>query len=144
MVASVGASQLNAPTSKEFTCFPKLPIELRREIWMWACFHTRDVHLGTMCRSARSLPASLPVPIGIDTYRYYISRTPCPSILRTNQESRAEGLRWYALDFEVRIETDLYNFLVFPRIYVNWAADRICIDDDWVLDGIRDLENIFV
>ena len=72
------------PVLKEFTLFPRLPIELRNNIWELVCFQPRVVRL---------LPEHSPFLSA--TEHKVKGQTPAPMILQICQESRREGLRHY-------------------------------------------------
>ncbi|KUJ21584.1 uncharacterized protein LY89DRAFT_681048 [Mollisia scopiformis] len=142
-VYSQGQSLSSGQMPTAFTCFPDLPIELRLRIWTWACFHPRDVHVGV--KTVRTItPWTNPSPIGLVDYRYYFSRTSCPLILRTTRESRSEALKRYQLDFGIHTSIERLTCSIPPRIYVNWEADRICIDDDFALYGAEALRDLLL
>jgi len=110
----------------EFTCFPKLPLELRQKIWKEACYIPRVIDLwgvwldGTMTIGERSIWRT----------HMWKSYNAVPSILYTSHEARNIGLKHYSLDFGTRIRRPLgpvtIKLEIAPKIYVNWACDVIC------------------
>jgi 2EXR family len=131
----------DARAETTFTCFPKLPAELRTKVWKYASHVTRNIDISTKtlylsCKRNGEGPA---MPY------YYVSSCPPPAILLVCKESRTEALKYYKLDFE---SEDLWGLsgtsntppvliATPPRIYINWQVDRICMMDplrfeDWI------------
>ena len=113
---------------RSFSHFPRLPPELRRQVWKHACFHPRDVDL-TASFEAHTLVTKHE---GIPTKFHYLSICPPPALLSVNNESRSEGLKWYTLDFGSRSLNPLSPTSPSagegkPHIYMNWTVDRICL-----------------
>lgn len=103
----------------EFSCFLKLPIELRLGIWNLAMLpRTVDIHIR---------------PIGsLDTIEWELaelySNTPVPVTLQACQESRIEGLRVYKLCFGTHMisagpKEGTFSFARNPRTYFSYAMD---------------------
>jgi hypothetical protein len=116
-----------------FEGFPKLPLELRRMIWTYACFVPRNIDVWAVSTSEEE---------GFDEFddsqygAYWgeitksRSHNPVPPILNTSSESREIGLQHYSLSFGtdhkhsfgfVKIEISFP-----PKIYVNFDCDIIC------------------
>lgn len=120
----------------EFTCFPRLPTELRDIIWTLACFQPRVIdiwlkELAANVRKGSAVAAFANAPTRHDRYPfYYLSHqiTP-PAVLQTCKESRAIGLKYYSLSFDTSqvMKEGLGTITVAtpPRIYVNRACDII-------------------
>jgi hypothetical protein len=108
-----------------FTCFSRLPLELRRMIWKYTCFHQRNVDI-----TASYLPDQL-WDIWDESYFhdvfYYLSLCGPPAVLHVNKESRSEGLKWYSLDFGTRPTISGPIYASLDHIYINWQVDRICV-----------------
>ncbi|KAE9370106.1 hypothetical protein N431DRAFT_546073 [Stipitochalara longipes BDJ] len=124
--------------ARSFTCFPRLPLELRQLIWKHVSFQRRDVDI-----TASFLSHTLAIDSEADFPEefHYISVCPPPAILSVNREARSEGLRWYILDFgapSIKFpSTSTLSFFereVKPHIYINWNIDRICLVN-WGLIG---------
>ncbi|RDW73021.1 hypothetical protein BP6252_06928 [Coleophoma cylindrospora] len=77
----------NHTTAMDFKYFPELPTEIRLEIWHYAILFQRVVEIKT--RKVR-------VDDTRDRYRRYF-RTPPPSLMSVNQESRNEAVQRYTL-----------------------------------------------
>lgn len=112
------------PSQTAFTCFPKLPTEIRLMIWDDVCFFPRNIDLwvlyhGQIKRRLRGRSNTF------DCNRY-VSICPHPSILHANRESRAVGLKYYELAFGMHTILDYgMEFSTPARIYVNWNSDVI-------------------
>ncbi|CZR55805.1 uncharacterized protein PAC_05693 [Phialocephala subalpina] len=122
-----------------FTLFPKLPKELRLQVWNNASFITRNVDIWIAV-----LRVGDPLSQFVNSeHHYFVSSAPPPALLHCCQESRAEGLKHYTLDFgtnkKLNGDRPIKNrsagvaLVVEPRIYINWAADRICLMNYWIV-----------
>lgn len=117
-----------------FTCFSKLPPELRCKVWREASFQKRNIcitikKLGTWDEDLLEGVWACPFA--------YISRSTHPAILHTSREARTEGLKYYTLDFGVSYVRPLFTFSSPPRTYINWKADRVCITEPQLLNTRR-------
>lgn len=126
-----------------FTCFPRLPLELRDSIWTHASFGSRNLDtwmefLGEM-RYNRPSDSS-------QSFRYATMSRP-PPILHTSREARNVGLRQYHSMFEVLFAPPIYKhrrgphrrgprrpprnsgveIRLPPQIYYNDQADPGCM-----------------
>ncbi|KAH7348642.1 hypothetical protein BKA65DRAFT_501028 [Rhexocercosporidium sp. MPI-PUGE-AT-0058] len=119
--ASVRPKQCNT-----FTCFPKLPAELRNMIWEHASNLPRNLDI--WARRIRSLSYRWSVgddPVKYQPFKFY-TKQPVPSILQTNRESRAIGHLHYHLSFETWFQCDDGLAVTTPaRVYSNFAMDQI-------------------
>ncbi|KAF7952869.1 hypothetical protein EAE96_006093 [Botrytis aclada] len=105
-----------------FMGFLKLPIEIRIKIWEFVANQPRNVDIWQRRlgffeeeRSQFGCPVTC-----------WVTLSAVPSILHVSRESRAIGLKFYRLDFGVKIPP--YRGMSItnePRIYVNWDRDRI-------------------
>jgi hypothetical protein len=127
-----------------FTCFPKLPIELRLKIWKEASSVPRRI-----CVYIRVLaqPFEEDDSDGEDedndgeddltfTSFIYLATWPHLPVLRTSRESRIESLKHYKLAFgvEKKKRTRPSITLSSPaNTYINGKADRICLSNTYVL-----------
>ncbi|CAG8983014.1 hypothetical protein HYALB_00003593 [Hymenoscyphus albidus] len=112
----------------EFTCFPRLPTELRLKIWGIICNTGRDLWIGAKYYRNTSDYSKLSEDEKEDTYlvfRYYTFSLP-PAVLHVNHESRFEGLKYYTLAFGSGYKSAGQKFETTPRTYVNFQVDRIC------------------
>jgi hypothetical protein len=104
----------------QFTLFPTLPVELRLKIWTIASFHSRNVDIWARCLGK----------IGSRLHPYtpfkYTSHCSVPAILHACRESREVGLQYYHLDFGTFYENGTFRFETLPKIYINFAVDRVC------------------
>ncbi|CZR66005.1 uncharacterized protein PAC_15905 [Phialocephala subalpina] len=118
------------PKLTEFHPFPDLPIELRSIIWKEACFVSRDVDIWMRYQGEVRLD-QIPEAEGLEVFlpHPYHSRSQAPSILQVDQESRAEGLRWYRLEFGTNMRIGGLSYVLPPKIYINWEVDRLCLMD---------------
>jgi len=124
----------------EFTCFQKLPPELRIKIWKYAAFQPRWIIIGTKGSHHQNMHNS-----AYFLHLFYPSRQ-VPSLLQANKESRAEGLTVYKFVFDDDHSSTRSWDLVFrglglwpilqpplqgltvqlsigTPIYINWATD---------------------
>lgn len=92
-----------------FTCFSRLPAELRLAIWQGA--------LPIRILTVRTIPAPSPHPWGRPAFA---SIDPQPALLSVNKESREEALKTYV------VLHDPYG----PRFYFNSLRDTIFFDVD--------------
>ncbi|PVH84662.1 hypothetical protein DL98DRAFT_69001 [Cadophora sp. DSE1049] len=110
--------------SSTFIRFPNLPSELRLKVWKYACCISRNLVL--QLKDLRQADIA-------DDYTpyFFYSSCPVPAVLRVCQESRAEALQHYSLDFEVHetweLERGRITFEAPATIYINWSFDRVCI-----------------
>ena len=120
---------------KEFTCFPKLPIELRIKIWGNACSATRNVDI-------RAKQFVMPGDCFENHYLYYwYSSCAVPAVLHVSKESRTEGLKHYKPDFATHREIEMEDPISLTmsistpaQVYINWNNDRLCLIDPYSLD----------
>jgi hypothetical protein len=123
-------------SSAAFTLFPKLPIEIRLNIWKAICYIQRNVDITTAYYCVQSTQKhSMSYPF------FYKSSCPPPAVLHVNQESRSEGLRHYKLDFRAKYEVHHDRFqpvtvIAQPKIYFNWMVDRLCIVEPSLVVGM--------
>ncbi|CZR67218.1 uncharacterized protein PAC_17117 [Phialocephala subalpina] len=115
---------LNMPV-KMFTCFPKLPLEIRNMIWAEAAKVPRNVDVwsptfGTMTLTSDTSDER----VVVTPYRFISKQTP-PGILHTNQESRAISLKHFHLAFGNDFDGEGLGFSFEPTIMCG-KDDRIC------------------
>ncbi|KAE9366646.1 hypothetical protein N431DRAFT_445360 [Stipitochalara longipes BDJ] len=121
-------SAFKTQEERTFTCFPKLAPEIRIKIWKEACKVTRNVDLWVEIGWWLSnIDGTLP-----GYPHFFRSQSRPPAVLSVCRESRAEGLKFYTLDFGIKVE-------MFPgggvsstasrpsRVYFNWKYDRLCL-----------------
>jgi hypothetical protein len=87
-----------AQPQKTFHGFPKLPKELRLDIWDLAAFIPRSI---VLTERPFSFPGWYRSPESDECLPYYISSPTAPPILHTCYESRVQALRYYKREFEV-------------------------------------------
>ncbi|PMD23861.1 hypothetical protein NA56DRAFT_657100 [Hyaloscypha hepaticicola] len=107
----------------KFTLFSELPSELRIKIWTFVCFQPRNVDIFT--ENLGTIRVS--VDTQFETYRFYSHFCSHPSLLHACQEAREEGLKYYKLEYGTSHHFSLINISTPPRIYVNFACDRLCL-----------------
>jgi hypothetical protein len=100
----------------KFTCFPKLPKELRLKTWKHAATIPRNIDLWVD-----------PWVIDRHGHYYYMSTTLPPAVLSTCQESRQERLAIYKLAFGAESHVRRHRHSSDPYIYINWSADTLCL-----------------
>ncbi|TGO25083.1 hypothetical protein BPAE_0088g00350 [Botrytis paeoniae] len=120
------------PQLTEFTLFPKLPLEIRRQIWR-SSFESRNVSLqgGSVSRAPPNQPLPFNYPFEQPAKDFWVYGPPFPGPIHqlpvafVNRESRAETLLHY-----VRLHQDLHSpakdgtNLEYPAtIYFNPSLD---------------------
>lgn len=119
-----------------FTLFPSLPPEVRKDIWAFACFVSRNVDIYgiklcegiTGLRVCKAPEGAVPgAKDGLFYPHVFQSNSRIPAILHTSAESREEGLKWYNLSFGTNHSFDRLVVQTPPRIYVNFRVDRLCL-----------------
>ncbi|KAH6684494.1 hypothetical protein B0J14DRAFT_13977 [Halenospora varia] len=116
---------------QQFTLFPFLPLDLRLMIWEYSINQTRIVEL---CQSLEGRGPDDWKP-GDSEYNEnpFYSPTTIPTILHTNQESRAFGLTYYTLSFPRCSEP--------PRIYFCTKFDTLFLPGWCFADRHRNWED---
>ncbi len=107
----------------KFTRFSELPSELRIKIWTFVCFQPRNVDIFTENLGAIRVSDDAQ----FETYRFYSHFCSHPSLLHACQEAREEGLKYYKLGYGTSHHFPFINVSTPPRIYVNFACDRLCL-----------------
>jgi 2EXR family len=107
----------------EFTCFPKLPIEMRLKIWKCAANIPRNVDLWIGAAYSNMSMWG----VGSPSHEYIFSTSSPPAILHICRESRHEGLSNYALAFGTEYSVGRNRVTEEATVYVNWEADTICL-----------------
>jgi hypothetical protein len=109
------------PQDGDFIRFPKLPGELRQEIWILALPGPRDILIRLDPQDMRALDVS---DMKEDEHPYYRAKAyagPVPAHLHVNQESRAIAKIYYELGFKGQTRG--------RPIYVDFKIDTICFFD---------------
>lgn len=107
-----------------FTCFPKLPLELRRQIFKEACCVSRVIDIRANPIGSEEVGIAffgeyLAAPVG---FRTFCKST--PSILHVSREARSIGLKYYGLEFGTEFHLDIgpgvvVDFKAAPKIYLH-------------------------
>jgi hypothetical protein len=126
---TAASSGNSAGRYRTFTCFARLPPEIRKSVWKFSAFIPRNIDLRVGFMQFIQLNGTV-----IDEAHYFYSTVPPPAILHTCREARLEGLKVYKLRFGARSSSSRRNRPTFtisfePRIYLNRQTDRICIVD---------------
>lgn len=129
-VRSVSSSSTEEATScpgapKTFEKFNELPGELRLKIWKFASHIQRNVDIIPMYIFEGSN----------EQLHCFRSNCPQPTVLAICQESRAEALRYYTVDFTAEVDSAvsikardrLLSSVTRSDIYINWDVDRVCV-----------------
>jgi hypothetical protein len=112
---------------KEFTSFPQLPSELRLKIWAHACHHPRNIDIFLANLGKLRIENENGIS-DFASYRYYSKYSYShPVVLRVSKESREEALRHYHLSFGTSHVFSNVSISTPAKLYVNFAADRICL-----------------
>ncbi|TVY37125.1 hypothetical protein LOCC1_G006916 [Lachnellula occidentalis] len=134
-------NSLSSMADRTFTCFPKLPLELRNMIWDCAANLPRnlDIWAPTIGNEMVILWNQADGPINFTPYKFCSTR-PVPGILHANQESRTTALGFYELSFHTKIDvTDHIKIVTSNRIYCNPEADQICPMGPYGYEAISDI-----
>jgi hypothetical protein len=110
------------PVLETFTCFGELPSELRVKIWNHVCFHPRNVDISSETLGTVRICEGTYV----DVHKFF-SHALHPAVLHVSRESREEGMKHYQLEFGSSYTSSIINVSTPPRIYVNFACDRLCL-----------------
>lgn len=110
-----------------FTCFVKLPPELR--VMIWEVVANRNVDI----RARGDDPEEDLCTAEVPPLKFWTTQ-PVPGVLHANQEARQVGLKFYELSFGAQRFPGDVLFSGQPRIYCNFAADRICLMEELWLD----------
>jgi hypothetical protein len=114
-------------TERTFTCFGKLPLELRMVIWGFPCFHERNVFIWLTKPFGNMTDVTLiwhDLDDDPDLFNY-VTTTPPPAVLHTCQESRKAGLDHYYLLFGAKFRIGYSEILTPEHIYANPETDRM-------------------
>jgi hypothetical protein len=111
-------SPLSHPT--EFLLFPRLPLEIRLEIWAYASFLPRNVDIWPYY-----LGGPLTGPFHNFYPHHFVSNNGIPGLLHACAESRTVGLQHYVLGFGTCEIINGFSFQTPARIYVNPIVDRV-------------------
>lgn len=127
---STTALLLEAPRPNpdgDFIYFPKLPGELRQEIWILSLPGPRDILIRLDPQNMRAMDVS---DIKEDENPYYRAKAcagALPAQLHVNQESRSVAKIYYELDFKEQTRG--------RPIYVDFKIDSICFFDKHAIDA---------
>ena len=133
---------------KIFTCFPKLPFELRTMILTIACHEPRIIDLWIF-----ELPfeehGGATTYWGDRPFRWRSQAERAPALLHASRETRTVGLKYYTLAFETSFPLDdsqtssmmtiktIKTIDTPAHIWVNWDCDIMCrMRDNSVVYGI--------
>ncbi|KAH8790403.1 hypothetical protein F5882DRAFT_401462 [Hyaloscypha sp. PMI_1271] len=112
-----------------FPIFKKLPPELRNKIWGFAANNeprTLDIWSDFVrCEVDNSV-------FFTQKYSTELSKPKVPTLLQTSQESRAEALKHYKLEFRTHmaLQTGI-TIILAARIYINYASDVLVPRGNW-------------
>jgi 2EXR family len=106
-----------------FTSFGQLPSELRIKIWSYVCFQPRNIDIFTDKLGVIRISDDT----YFDAYMFYSHFCSHPAVLHVCREAREEALKHYQLEFGTSYHFSLVDFSTPPRIYVNFACDRLCL-----------------
>jgi hypothetical protein len=111
-----------------FTCFPKLPLEIRRMIWKEACSVERVLDIWAVTLDVAGTTAFFKKAYGTVPFSY-MSHCKHPAVLHTSRESRSVGLENYCLSFGTESKSYVKCIEIKAaspvRIYVNWEFDVV-------------------
>ncbi|KUJ16514.1 uncharacterized protein LY89DRAFT_670024 [Mollisia scopiformis] len=110
-----------------FTCFPRLPLDLRQNIWRYSCHERRIVDIWTVELGELSMHA-MGTPRGpYHACLRHVTICKIPDVLHATEESRRIALTDYTLafGFSHRLSHGL-KLTGAPQSYVNWDSDIIC------------------
>ncbi|KAH6723020.1 hypothetical protein BKA61DRAFT_4528 [Leptodontidium sp. MPI-SDFR-AT-0119] len=116
-----------AEQQRTFTCFPKLPVEIRFKIWKLLAPEPRNIDVGVPKHDNRFFGGAWASNSHRSHYHTAELRR-VPQILHVNHEARSLTLESYTLEFGIPVSgLSQQVYLSFPAgIYVNWERDMIC------------------
>lgn len=114
-----------------FTCFPKLPRELRDKIWDEACCVTRVLDIHTVFAVSEQIGMAFFDMVDDAPIQFWTTRQRAPSLMHTCQEARSIGLQHYVVAFGTEFDDENDSGVIVkitspPSIYVNWDYDIVC------------------
>lgn len=116
--------------SRTFTCFPKLPLEIRIKIWEEAANLPRNLDIWAHTTGkATSFRRSNRDREVVDEYTMFkfTTRQPVPGVLLASKESRAASRKFFHLSFGSDLDYGSgLEVITHPEILRNFEADRIC------------------
>ncbi|KAG4444211.1 hypothetical protein IFR05_000308 [Cadophora sp. M221] len=123
-------SQIQPSTGEQhrtFTCFPKLPVEIRFKIWKLVAPEPRNIDVGVPSYDNRFFGGAWANNSNRPHYHTAEVRK-VPQILHVNHESRSLTLESYTLEFGIHVSglSQQVHLSFSGRIYVNWQRDMIC------------------
>jgi len=132
--SAVGAATEIRPAKWEagndtFTCFPKLPIELRLRIWDY-CHFPRIVDV-TVCRVFDGLRDRY----SVDSPTKYASSCRPPTVLSVCKESRRNALQHYDLEFGTTFKQGILTVTTVPHVYISPRHDTLCFIAGYVANN---------
>jgi hypothetical protein len=104
---------MEVTTSSTFTLFPKLPVELRLQIWELALLGSRIIAIKSKFEDGS--PTN-PEALGMQP-EYRVSSSPQPALLHTTSESRPVPLKHY--------EETLRDTLMNGPVYFDFKIDTL-------------------
>lgn len=117
---------------RTFTCFSRLPVELRGFIWEYSCHVERNLDIWIA-------PFAISQSDKEEQPFKYITTTPAPAILHICKESRAAGLKHYDLKFEMEFTSGGSTHWTPNRIYANFGTDRVFLMGAWPEEALYDV-----
>jgi hypothetical protein len=113
------------PPLTTFSLFSELPTEIRLKIWDFACCQPRNIALNNEFYRDEGADSIF------YTERYFSILTPlrAPAILSVSQESRAEALNYYQMQFRTRTPFPSYECMTSGHassgLWINYRCDRL-------------------
>lgn len=112
-----------------FTCFQRLPYDIRYLVWKLAASVPRNLDIWPLSIGALASNHNPDVELTPQMWRIFTT-SPIPSILHATQESRTIGSKFYVLSFGVKHQCPSYHGATItmpPRVYYNLEVDRVCL-----------------
>lgn len=110
--------------AKTFNKFLKLPLEIQRNVWLFASFERRFVSVAIKrLHTLRRL-----VIMENEDYELFRFRsdTPVPALFSVCKESRSEATKHYKKVIVAKHNFSYFSIELIPRFYVNPDCDTIC------------------
>ncbi|PVH79848.1 hypothetical protein DL98DRAFT_589058 [Cadophora sp. DSE1049] len=117
-----------SPDIETFTCFPRLPFELRAKIIKAICSQPRLIDLWAVAIGKQDCETLQ--KIGSWPFTYHSSQARVePVVVHVSKEFCAEGLQFYSLEFGTEFNQTMgpatIKITTPSKIYVNWECDII-------------------
>lgn len=135
LVTKDNEKRLQSKPLSKFPKFPKLPTELRLEIWQWVARVPRVIEIRSVAGVTMGSFETMDFDFYADESKGIRTNAKVPTILLVNNEARQEGLKFYQLSLGL-VGSEVHT-------YVNFEVDTIDLTfGDTYLAGLPLLETL--